>query len=134
MSFTISPNHILLRRLLPSSPIISFSNHLPFRFIQPSFALSKLFFGYVDSSSASLRLTARFVSPVTSIGRGAEVHSASERPHFPKSNRSYFYTVNRVKCEKVKAKCSFSMTHRDLCKLEPSKEYIDVFIYPSLMV
>ena len=44
------------------------------------------------------------------------------------------YPVNRVKCEKVKAKCSFSMGHRDLHKLRPSKEYIDVFIYPSLMI
>ena len=51
-----------------------------------------------------------------------------------KTNRLIMYPVNRVKCKKVKAKGSFSMADRDLLKLKPSREYIDVFIYPSLMI
>ena len=37
-------------------------------------------------------------------------------------------------CEKVKAKCSFSLVDRDLLKLKNSKKYIDVFLYPPLMI
>ena len=44
------------------------------------------------------------------------------------------YPVNRVKSEKVKAKCSFFMAGRDFLKLKALKECIDVFIYPSLMI
>ena len=44
------------------------------------------------------------------------------------------YPVNRVKCKKVKAKCSFSMADTDMLMVKPSREYVDVFIHPSLKI
>ena len=78
-------------------------------------------------------------SEANSIGivqRRCRLKNRSGNTKGKRSRTTYLnkYPVNRVKCEKVKAKCSFSMAHRDLHKLRPSKEYIDVFIYPSLMI